>query len=56
MKPQDFHMSERFITAGQNHFARMQANLLVEHTLNSARADIAYDKYKTTISIQKPTD
>ena len=42
---------ERFITVGQNHLARMHANPLVEHTINSARTNIAWDKYKTPISI-----
>ena len=32
------------------------ANPLVEHTINSARANIAWDKYKTPISILKPPD
>ena len=47
---------ERFITAGQNHLARVNANPLVEHTINSARINIACDKYKTPISILKPQD
>ena len=34
----------------------MHANPLVEHTINSARTNIAWDKYKTPISILKPPD
>ena len=30
------YVRERLITAGQNHLARMHANPLVEHTINSA--------------------
>ena len=50
------YVRERLITVGQNHFARMHANPLVEHTINSARTNIAWDKYKTPISILKPPD
>ena len=50
------YVRERFITVGQNHLARMHANPLVEHTINSARTNIAWDKYKTPISIPKPPD
>ena len=50
------YVRERLITVGQNHLARMHANLLVEHTFNSARTNIAWDKYKTPISILKPPD
>ena len=50
------YVRERLITVGQNHLARMHANPLVEHTINSARTNIAWDKYKTPISILKPTD
>ena len=50
------YVKERLISAGQNHFARMHANLLVEHTINSAKTNIAWDKYKTPISILKPPD
>ena len=35
---------ERFITVGQNHLARVHANPLFEHTINSARTNIAWDK------------
>ena len=54
MRPRDFHMSERerLITVGQINLA----NPLVEHTLNSARTNIGWDKYKTPISIHKPPD
>ena len=45
---------ERLITVGQNHLARTHANPLAEHTINSARTNIAWDKYKTLISILKP--
>ena len=41
---------------GQNHLARTHANLLVEHTINSAKTNIAWGKYKTPISILKPAD
>ena len=43
------YVRERLITVGQTHLARMHANPLVEHT-------IAWDKYKTPISILKPPD
>ena len=45
------YVRERIITVGQNHLATMPANPLVEHTINSARTNIAWDKYKTPISI-----
>ena len=47
---------ERLITVGQNHLARMHANPFVEHTINSARTNIAWDKYKTPMSILKLPD
>ena len=50
------YVRERLITVGQNHLARMHANPLVEHTIKSARTNIAWDKYKTPISILKPPD
>ena len=50
------YVRERLITVGQNHLARMHANPLFEHTVNSARTNIAWDKYKTPISILKPPD
>ena len=50
------YVRERLITVGQNHLARMHANPLVEHTINSARTNIEWDKYKTPISILKPPD
>ena len=50
------YVRERLITVGQNHFARMHANPLVEHTINSTRTNIAWDKYETPISILKPPD
>ena len=50
------YVRERLITVGQNHLARMHANPLVEHTINSARTNIAWDKYKTPISILEPPD
>ena len=50
------YVRERLITVGQNHLARMHANPLVEHTINSARTNITWDKYKTPISILKPPD
>ena len=48
------YVRKRLITVGQNHLARMDANPLVEHTVNSARTNIAWDKYKTPISVLKP--
>ena len=50
------YVRERLITVGQNHLNRMHANPLVEHTVNSTRTNIAWDKYKTPISILKPPD
>ena len=50
------YLRERLISVGQNHLAKMHANLLVEHTINSARTNIVWDKYKTPISILKPPD
>ena len=48
------YVRERLITVGQNHLARMHANPLVKHTINSARTNTAWDKYKTPISILHP--
>ena len=50
------YVKERLISVGQNHLARMHANPLVEHIINSAETNIAWDKYKTPISILKPPD
>ena len=50
------YVRERLITLGQNHLARMHANPLVEHAINSARTNIVWDKYRTPISILKPPD
>ena len=50
------YVRERLITVGQNHLARTHANPLVEHTINSARTNIAWDKYKIPVSILKPPD
>ena len=50
------YVRERLITVGQNHLAKMHVNPLVEHTINWARTNIAWDKYKTPISILKPPD
>ena len=50
------YVKERLIKVGQNHLARMHANPFVEHTINSARTNIAWDKYKMPISILKPPD
>ena len=50
------YVRERLITVGQNHLARMYANPLVEHTINSARTNIAWDRYKTPNSVLKPSD
>ena len=47
------YVKEKLISIGQNHLARMHANPLVEHTINSAKINIAWDKYKTPISILK---
>ena len=48
------YVKERPTTVGQNHLARMHANPLIEHTINSARTNIAWDKYKTPISNLQP--
>ena len=48
------YVRERLLTVGQNHLARLHANPLVEHTINSGRTNIARDKYKTPISILQP--
>ena len=50
------YVMERLISIGQNHLARMHANPLVEHTINLAMTNIAWDKYKTPISILKSLD
>ena len=50
------YVRERLITVDQSHLARMHANPLVEHTINSARTNIAWYKYRTPISILKPPD
>ena len=50
------YVRERLITVAQNHLARMHANPLVEHTINSVRTNIAWDKYKTPVLILKPPD
>ena len=50
------YVRERLITVGQNDSARMHANPLVEHTINSARTNIAWNKYKTPTSFLKPPD
>ena len=41
------YVRERLISVGQNHLARMHANPLVEQSINLARNNIAWDKYKT---------
>ena len=46
------YIRERLIV-GQNHLVRMHANPFVEHAINSAGTNIAWNKYKTTISILK---
>ena len=48
------YVRERLISVGQNHLARMHANHLVEHTINSAMTNIAWDKYKIPMSILGP--
>ena len=50
------YVKERLISVGQNHLVRMPANPLIEHTVNSAETNIAWDKYKTPTSILKPPD
>ena len=45
------YVREGLITVGQNHLAIMHANPFVEHIINSARTNIAWNKYKTPISI-----
>ena len=49
------YIIERLITVGQNHLTRIHSNPLVE-LINSAKTKIAWDKYKTPISILKPPD
>ena len=39
------YVRERLITVGQSHLARMHANPLVEHTINSARTNIATHQF-----------
>ena len=55
------YVGERLITSicsreAHHHLAGMHANPLVEHTINSARTNMAWDKYKTPISLLKPPD
>ena len=50
------YVREGLITVGQNRLARMHANPLAEHTINSAGANIAWDNYKTPISLLKLPD
>ena len=50
------YVRERIISVRQNYLARMHASPLAEHTINSARINIAWDKYKTPISILNPPD
>ena len=50
------YVRKRLITVGQKHLARIHANPLVGQTISSARTSIAWDKYKTPISILKPPD
>ena len=50
------YVKGRLITVGQNHVGKINANHLVEHTINSARTNIAWDKYKKPVSILKPPD
>ena len=50
------YVRERLITVGQSHLARIHANPLIEHTINSTRTNIAWNKYKTPISILKTQD
>ena len=40
------YLKERLITVGQNHSARMHANPLTEHTINSAGTNIAWGNTK----------
>ena len=44
------YVREGLITVGQNHLTRMHENPLVEDTINSARINIACDKYKTPVT------
>ena len=50
------YVRERLITVAQNHLARMHANPLIEHTINSARINIAWNFVVTAIStaVNKP--
>ena len=42
------YVRERLITVGQNHSARMHANPLVEHTINSARTSTSMGQVQNT--------
>ena len=48
------YVKERLISVGQNQLARMHIDPLIEHTINSARTNIAWDKYHTPLTILKP--
>ena len=52
------YVSARLIheASGLPYVREMHANPLVEHTINSTRTNIAWDKYKAPISILKPPD
>ena len=50
------YIEERLISVGQNHSARMQVDPLTEHTINSARTNIVWDKYHTPLPLLKPQD
>ena len=50
------YVKETLISVGQNQLVRMHANPLIDHTINSATTNIAWDQYKTPISILKPPD
>ena len=48
------YIKERRISVDQNQLTRMYVNPLTEHTINSARTNIAWDKYNTPLTILKP--
>ena len=50
------YVREILINVDQNHLVRMHANPVFEHTINSARTRIAWDRYKTPKPPDRSTD
>ena len=50
------YVKARLISVDQNQSAKMHVNPLTEHTINSARTNIAWDKYHTPLTILKLQD